>query len=318
MIKKKLNNLCGERLRQCLEASHMTQKELSEQTNYSAQYISYIVTGKRSASAEALIIFAKVLNVRKEYLLCEDDYRTIEEEQQALRISDKKNIEYVLKYLDFLGYSFQPRYTIQLDICTLYFCFNDIKKYIITDDLEMLNNKYDFSLSIEDFCQIYGTEQGISHETISVKPSFPGIQQYLDSRSEGAEINQRYTSFDFSGCYAMADAFYCYINSKYILYQNNEYIKSVSHKELLRFLDILDNYVKCTIENLLLNQRILSIEPSDIIEEGRLDSKKILVCNAEYGAPTINLKEYFTKEKREKFARKCIEEDISRRKETPN
>lgn len=275
MIKKELNTSCGKRLKECLNDSHMTQKELSKRTSYSQQYISYVISGKRNASAEALISFAKVLNVRNEYLLCEDDYKTSEDIQKALRLSDKKNIECVLQYLDSIGYSLYIQYTVQSEITTLYFHFDEIKKYIIPRDLKRLNEKYDFSLPMIDFVKST-SERGIGYETFCVTQDFPGIYERLDSRSKSARINSQTFYFEDSG-----KGYVYTINTVYSLYKDGKCIRYVSHKELLRFLDILDNYVKCTIENVLLNQRISPLDKDDILIEQETMLKTVIINHSD-------------------------------------
>lgn len=82
MIKSKLNQECGKRLKECLEACSMTQKELADLTGYTQQYISYIAVGTKPMSITAAKLFAKHLKVREEYLLDEDDNKTIAEMNQ--------------------------------------------------------------------------------------------------------------------------------------------------------------------------------------------------------------------------------------------
>lgn len=74
-----LNIEANARLRECRMEAGLTQKDLAKLSNYSVQQICYIEKGKRGMSSEAAGIISKILNVRKEYLLCEDDYKTIED-----------------------------------------------------------------------------------------------------------------------------------------------------------------------------------------------------------------------------------------------
>ena len=76
MIKKKVKLECGKRLKDCLASSHITQKELADKTGYTPQYISNIICGKKNMSTDAARLFSKFLNIREQYLLCEDDYKT--------------------------------------------------------------------------------------------------------------------------------------------------------------------------------------------------------------------------------------------------
>lgn len=77
MIKKELNPKCGKRLSECRNLKNITQEQLSEKSGYSIQHISYIECGKRNLTLEAAHIFAQALDVREEYLLCEDNSMTL-------------------------------------------------------------------------------------------------------------------------------------------------------------------------------------------------------------------------------------------------
>ena len=74
-----LNKKRGQRLKECREAARMTQEILADITNYSVQTVSYIENGKRGMSKESAYTFSKYLNVRMEYLLCDDDFKTVED-----------------------------------------------------------------------------------------------------------------------------------------------------------------------------------------------------------------------------------------------
>lgn len=75
-MKEKLNPNCGIRLRECREAAGMTQKQLADEIHTTYQSISNIERGERRLTVDNARAAAKVLNVRMEYLLCEDDIRT--------------------------------------------------------------------------------------------------------------------------------------------------------------------------------------------------------------------------------------------------
>jgi len=79
MIKRELNPEHGKRLSECLNDKKMSQKELAEKSGYTKQYISYIVTGKKNMSSESAEVFANILHIRKEYLLCKDNYKTFDD-----------------------------------------------------------------------------------------------------------------------------------------------------------------------------------------------------------------------------------------------
>lgn len=77
-----LNKKQGNRLKECRTRANLTQQMLSDESNFSKQHISYIECGKRGMSYEAAAIFSKILGVKKEYLLCESDYKNKAEQQK--------------------------------------------------------------------------------------------------------------------------------------------------------------------------------------------------------------------------------------------
>lgn len=84
MIKKELNPEQGNRLRECLKDKRMSQKELSEKSGYTPQHINNVIGGTRNMSQESAETFAHILGVRKEYLLCWDNHKTTNEQEDFL------------------------------------------------------------------------------------------------------------------------------------------------------------------------------------------------------------------------------------------
>ncbi len=79
MPKKKadINLKQGLRLSKVRKSRNITQERLAELSDYSVQTISGIENGSRRMTLESATIFSKVLNIRKEYLMCEDDFETV-------------------------------------------------------------------------------------------------------------------------------------------------------------------------------------------------------------------------------------------------
>ncbi len=103
MIKKELNPECGNRLKECMKDIRMTQKELAEKSSYSAQYISYIITGKKNLSQDSAEAFAAILGVRKEYLLCKDDLKTLKHMQNFILDDYKEMVDFLFLVLVKIG-----------------------------------------------------------------------------------------------------------------------------------------------------------------------------------------------------------------------
>lgn len=105
MINKKLNPECGIRLKQCISHARMTQKELSNMSGYTQQYISNIVRGKRNLSLEASRIFSKILKVDEKFLLCETNYKN-DFDSSISRIRSRDQLRALsLQLLNLCGYS---------------------------------------------------------------------------------------------------------------------------------------------------------------------------------------------------------------------
>ena len=83
MIKENINQKRGKRLKECRLEKHITQNQLAEQSGCVPQTISYIENGKRGMSRELAHKFSQILCVDERYLLCETDYKTVEEEHKA-------------------------------------------------------------------------------------------------------------------------------------------------------------------------------------------------------------------------------------------
>lgn len=119
MIKTNLNSECGRRLKECLIDAKMTQKELAENTHYTQQYISNIISGKKNLSIPAAKRFAQFLHVSEEYLLCQSKYRTLSEERRELfKIQHKEWAELsnaVQTLVDHTGYKIIGRYAADWD-----------------------------------------------------------------------------------------------------------------------------------------------------------------------------------------------------------
>ena len=105
MNQEELNIICGDRLRKCIEKRNMKQKDVAAAAHFTEQHISNIVKGKCKLTTDTARALSDVLNVRMEYLLCEDDFITDTERI----ISNMDSLEHITKsictILDCKGYS---------------------------------------------------------------------------------------------------------------------------------------------------------------------------------------------------------------------
>ncbi len=103
MIKKKINLEQGNRLRECLKDKRMSQKELSEKSDYTPQHINNIINGKRNMSQDSAEIFANILEVRKEYLLCRDNFKTLNSATKYVCNQLDNSNDAIIALLNFVG-----------------------------------------------------------------------------------------------------------------------------------------------------------------------------------------------------------------------
>ena len=87
--KTEINPECGLRLKEVLGQKKISQLELSKLSGFTPQYISYIIQGLRPMTVSAANAFSKALNIRQEYLLCEDNYKNKYSLQESLKIQTK-------------------------------------------------------------------------------------------------------------------------------------------------------------------------------------------------------------------------------------
>lgn len=82
-----LNPEKGKRLKEARENAHLTQAQLGKIVGYTPQFISALENGKKNLSFEAAHHFSKALNVRPEWLLAEDDFKTLRDRSSHLNSS---------------------------------------------------------------------------------------------------------------------------------------------------------------------------------------------------------------------------------------
>ena len=78
-----IHNLRAERFQKAIKESTYNQKEIANKLNYSEAAISSYCKGSREISIEAAYKLSQLLNIRVEYLMGEDDYKTTYEAYQA-------------------------------------------------------------------------------------------------------------------------------------------------------------------------------------------------------------------------------------------
>ena len=79
-----LNKKRGERLKQAIVSTGASQKDFAENiAHVTPVHLSAVIRGKRKLTEQLAALVADATGVRKEWLLCEDDYKTEVEKEEA-------------------------------------------------------------------------------------------------------------------------------------------------------------------------------------------------------------------------------------------
>lgn len=81
-----LNKKCGERLKQAILSTGPSQKDFAENiAHVTPVHLSAVIRGKRKLTEQLAALAADATGVRKEWLLCEDDFKTEAEKKKPNR-----------------------------------------------------------------------------------------------------------------------------------------------------------------------------------------------------------------------------------------
>lgn len=103
------NQETGKRLKECRSELGFTQERLAKEANFTKQFISALENGKSLTVATARRL-AAVLHVRMEYLLCEDNYKTIDELQERQNTTSTYSHQLCFLFFETLGFSLSGTY----------------------------------------------------------------------------------------------------------------------------------------------------------------------------------------------------------------
>lgn len=79
-----LNKKRGERLKQAIVSTGASQKDFAENiAHVTPVHLSAVIRGKRKLTEQLAALVADATGVRKEWLLCEDDFKTEAEKEEA-------------------------------------------------------------------------------------------------------------------------------------------------------------------------------------------------------------------------------------------
>ena len=105
--------LMGQRLKECRDIRGLSQDQLAEAVERlsdnrgktrSAKHISYLENGVRAMSVEYANLLAQALNIRPEYLLLKDDFKTESEIIHALTFGEHEVYDLIIEVMKLHGY----------------------------------------------------------------------------------------------------------------------------------------------------------------------------------------------------------------------
>lgn len=244
--KKMLHSKMGQRLKKLAKEHGFTREDMAEKLNYSCGHISRFYKGTIEIPDNVAQALSKLWNIRKEYILCEDDFKTDEEMYSYMNETSIKEMQAAIDYLKTLGIVFRPCTALTCSLTALYRHWIQMQEYIKESEIERLKKEYDFDLTPKEFHRTYFSEQ-CHVELSSPLPELPFL------RIEEVAKHSKQKSMVFIG--SMDDKnplnVNCEVNLFFKVYQNGQFIRTVKIYELQDFVKKIDAYSKCTIETTL-------------------------------------------------------------------
>ena len=237
----------GKRLKYEAKKRGLSNQDVADLIGYSSgKQISPIYSGKKTLSEDQVSILCKAWGLRKEYLLCLDDWKTDSEVMENAKIEDVKNFAACRNYLETLGFVIRPYLMTRLPAMHIRRHWDFLKSFLTDETIQSILSDLDFSLTKQEFARkYYGMD-------INLK-----LKRAIDQIpvQDISEIGK--TNGSWSDWYSV----YCgdsklKINTDYFVgcsvYYNGAYIKDCSIDSVQSFMLKVDAFVRCSIENLML------------------------------------------------------------------
>lgn len=214
------------------------------------EQISRYYNGHCTISRDRISMLAKRWNVREEYLLCEDDFKTNDELYAISKANNIKDMQHAIAYLESLGLYLKPHTELHCSLTGFKRYLEKLKPYIKKESLEKLMKQYDFNLSNSEFRKKYFYERCLV-ELFKPLPESP----FLDKENISKDEHIPHATFVQPGDENNILKENYNINLGFTVYYQNKFIRRISVNELQDFIKQLDCYAKCTIETLLIGER---------------------------------------------------------------
>lgn len=246
--KELLHQKIGNRMKQLAKEHCFTREDMSETIGYSCGHISRFYSGMIEIPDSAAQILSDLWHIRKEYILCEDDFRTDEEIYSYLNENSIKEMQAAIKYLETLDLFLHPCTVLHCPVVAIYGHLDELSGYIKKSEIDRLNSEYDFSLSPSDFTKRYFSDW-CNVELSAPLPDMP----FLNKEELTKESNVKSVTVSCSAARNMLCVNHD-IHLFFKVYYHDKYVRTTSVHELQQFIKKLDAYSKCTIETILLDK----------------------------------------------------------------
>ncbi len=246
MKKEMLHQKMGSRLKRLAKEHRLTRGDMAEIISYSCGHISRFYKGTMEIPDSAAQILSDLWGIRKEYILCEDDFKTDDEMYSYMNESAIKDMQTAIDYLKTLGIVFRPCTAFVCPLTALYQHWMQMQEYIKDSEIERLKKEYDFDLPSNEFHRTYFTEQCYV-ELSSPLPEIPFLHLEDVSKSSSQESMVFLKSSDEKNPLGVN----CGVSLFFKVYQNSQFIRNANIYDLQDFMKKLDAYSKCTVETIL-------------------------------------------------------------------
>ncbi|MCQ2387935.1 MAG: helix-turn-helix domain-containing protein [Clostridia bacterium] len=252
-MKNKTSNITtsGKRIKyEAMKRGYKTQ-DMANLLHYSdGHQISDFYRGKRFFDNDRLDIIAREFGLRKEYLLCIDDWETEADMLKALCLEDNSAFNSCKNYLDTLGLNLTLEIYFHISAIGLYDNWERFKDSIIDSEIQRLNAKYMFDLDRKAFFHKYNSDS----ETIKLRKPIDNTIENLDVIGKNTRIE---LECDLSGVHYIDNSFGCnaFYTIGYTVHYKDEKVSFLSLNQIQNFISQVDSFTICAIENILLKNR---------------------------------------------------------------
>lgn len=243
---KMLHLKIGQRLKQLAKEHGFTREDMSEKLNYSCGHISRFYNGSIELPDNVASVLSETWGIRKEYILCKDDFKTDDEMYLYLNETSIKDMQIAIDYLKTLGLVLRPYTTLSCSLTALYRHLSQIRNYIKESEIQRLQGEYNFELSPEVFSKTYFSVDC----NVELSSPFSGLPflciENISKTSVQDEITLLHCSDENNPITEN-----CRVTLYFKVYYHDEMIRTIGIEDLQKFIKKLDMYSKCTIETIL-------------------------------------------------------------------